>query len=376
VSDTLKNENLIRVSVVPPTPAVNRNALFESRRLDSGSHSPNTHWLDYFAAVRDRGKQINVLFDTSDMIAPDETDVLIYMVQPDSPQDVLDNRKRYPWQKIVLLMCETSIGCRYLSNPQNHLVYDAVITYIDTLADRDRYFFFPPRAYYRDRIANGLPFPQRKVGCLVGTNRKMTYRTGLMVMKKGWKFSPSDWFDYVLCPGELVSFRSEVGKMCALYRDRGFDLYGEGWELLRETRDVCKGVPRLSVLDYIGNYRYYFALENHSGPCSLISERIWDALWGDAVPVYRGNTKLSNFVPAECYIDGTRFRNAREMFEYLCSVPEREWEQFHRAGREFIHGDGVARFLPDAFAERFLGYIRTIASPKLPFSYAGSHSQL
>jgi hypothetical protein len=362
----------IRVAVVPPTPAFDQNALFESRRLDKSSHSPNAHWMDCFAAVRDRGRELNVLFETVDMTSLDDADVVLYMAQPDSPRDVIANRQWHPKHKSVLLMCETSLGSRYVSNPKNHVVYDAVITYVNTLIDNKRYFFLPPRAYYRDRITNGLPFEQRKIGCLVGTNRRMKCRTGLITMRKGWKFSLKDWIDYVFCPGELISFRSEVGEMCAKYRDRGFDLFGEGWDLLRETRDICKGVPPQCVLDYIGNYRYYFALENHSGPCSLISERVWDALWGDVVPVYLGNTRLSEFIPPECYIDARQFQNPQEMFDYLCGASERKWEQYHAAGREFIRSERGARFLPETFAETFIGYINAIVRPEAKLCYAHS----
>jgi len=360
------------VAVIPPTPAFNQNALFESRRLDSGAHSPNFHWLDCFAAVRERGKDRNILFDTADLVSLDDADALIYMAQPESPNDVLQNKRKHPELKNVLLMLETSLGCRYVANRENHTIFDAVITYIDTLVDEKRYFFLPPRAYFRDRIKDGPPFAERKMGCLVGTNRRMKYRTGFMTMRKGWKFSFRDWIDYVLCPGELISFRSAVGKMCGKYTERGFDLFGEGWELLPETREICKGVPRASALDYIGGYRYYFALENHSGPHSLISERIWDALWGDAVPVYHGNTRLSNFVPPECYIDALRFRSTQDLFEYLCALPENAWAQYHTAGRDFIHSERIVEFLPEAFAERFLGYIRAIVGPKLELSCVAS----
>lgn len=360
----ISNSQPIRVSVIPPTRALNQNALFESRRLDSGAHSPNTHWLDCFAAVRDRGKNLNVLFDTADVVSLEDTHVLVYMVQPDSPRDVLQNKGKHPHLRNVLLMAETSLGCRWVANPENHKIYDAVFTYIETLVDDKRYFFLPPRAYFQDRIKSGLPFANRKMGCLVGTNRRMTYRTGLMTMRKGWKFSLRDWIDYVFCPGELISFRSAVGRTCAKYREKGFDLFGEGWELLPETRVACKGVPQTSALDYIGRYRYYFALENHSGPYSLISERIWDALWGDAVPVYRGNTRLSDFIPPECYIDAARFRSTQELFEHLCALSEHDWRQYRSAGRDFIHSERIAKFLPGAFADRFLGSIMTIVSSK------------
>lgn len=351
----------IRVAVIPPTPAFNRNALFESRRLDHSSHSPNTHWMDCFAAVYEKGKELNVLFGTVNVISRQDADVLIYMTQPISPRDVMSSRQRYPKQKVILVMYETSLGARYASNPKNHLGYDAIITYVDKYVDDKRYFFLHPRAFFRDRITRGLPFEERRMACLVGTNRKMRYRTGVVAMRNGWRFSFTDWIDYAFCPGELITLRSEVGRMCAKYRDRGFDVFGEGWDLLPETRYVCQGVPGQCVLEYIGNYRYYFAFENHSSACSLISERVWDALWGDTVPLYLGNTKLSEFIPSECYIDGRQFQSAGEMLDCICDMPEKIWRQYHSAGREFIHSDAVNKFLPEAFAERFVHRVAAIA---------------
>ena len=351
----------LKVSVIPPTPAFGNNALFQSGRRDRGSHSPNTHWMDCFAAVYKRGRELNIDFGTDDVISTKDADVLIYMAQPNSPNDVIAQKLKYPNQKTILVMLETSLGARYTSNPKNHLGYDGIITYINALVDEKRYFFLPPRAFNRDRITSGLPFDQRRLACLVGTNRKMRYRSGLFAMRKGWKFSLRDWIDYIFCPGELISFRSELGKACATYPSGSFDLFGEGWDLLPETRNVCLGIPRESTLTYIGRYRYYFAFENHAGDYGLISERIWDALWGDTVPVYLGHTGIDQFIPRECYIDARQFKKPREMLDWLYRAPESTWEKYHTAGREFIRSSAVEKFLPEVFAERFVRQIAAIA---------------
>jgi hypothetical protein len=317
--------------------------------------------MDCFAAVYKRGRELNIDFGTDDVISTKDADVLIYMAQPNSPNDVIAQKLKYPNQKAILVMLETSLGARYTSNPNNHLGYDAIITYINALVDEKRYFFLPPRAFNRDRITSGLPFDQRRLACLVGTNRQMRYRSGLFAIRKGWKFSLRDWIDYVLCPGELISFRSKVGKMCAAYESSTFDIFGEGWDLLPETRYACRGIPKESTLAYVGKYRYYFALENHTSSCGLISERIWDALWGDTVPVYLGHTGLGEFVPRECYVDARQFKDVKEMFDWLCRAPERTWANYRAAGRDFIRSEAVDKFLPDAFAEKFVGVVTAIA---------------
>src|SRR4029077_20396497 len=120
----------LKVSVIPPWPGLGNNALFESRREDQASHSPNTHWMDCFAAVYNKGMDLNIVFGTDDVIPKRDADVLIYMAQPNSPNDVIAQKMKHPSQKAILVMWETSLGARYASNPKNHLGYDAVFTYV------------------------------------------------------------------------------------------------------------------------------------------------------------------------------------------------------------------------------------------------------
>lgn len=318
--------------------------------------------MDWLAEVYDRANESEILFATSDVLPAEDADIVIYMAQPNSPNDVVAQKQKYPNLITIFMTYETSIGARYLFNPKNHLGYDAVMTYDRGLIDNERYFYLAPRAYYRHRIREGLPFEQRRVGCLVGTNRKMRYRSGLFTMRKGWNFSFKDWVDYVFCPGQLISYRSRVGSACAQYTAGEFDIYGEGWELLPETRHVFLGIPTESTLNYVGNYRYYFAFENHGSDCSLISERIWDALWGDTVPVYFGHKGIDEFVPRECFIDASQFDNPKEMLDWLVRSSKDTWSKYREAGREFIRSEAIDKFLPESFAEEFLRQVIAIAS--------------
>lgn len=350
-----------RVSVIPPWQGLEQNALFEGRRAPGNAHSPNVHWLDGFAEVSRRAAECGLSFQTADLLPPAQADVVVYLSQPESPEAVAGLKRRHPGLKAVLVTFETSLGARYTFNPANHRPYDAIMTYKRALIDHKRYFPLPPRAYYRERLRTGLPFGERRVACLVGTNRPFRYRSGLFTAIKGWRFSPRDWFDYAVCPGELISYRTKLGRECATYEPGIFDIYGEGWDTVPEVARVCRGIPAESTLTYIGRYRYYFALENHSDEDSLISERVWDALWGDAVPVYHGSRRLADFVPRECFVDASAFRHPRELLKWLCDAPEQVWQRHLDAGRAFVRGSGVEGYLPDRFARHFLAVIRRVA---------------
>lgn len=336
--------------------------MFEDRRQSGGAHSPNTHWFDSFAALHKKALAQGIILSTNDLLPVQDADIVVFMEQPNSPHDVVRLKQDSPHLKTVMVLLETSLGARYAFNPRNHQGYDAVLTYDERLLTSDRYFPMRTRAYLRERVLDGPSFDRRRVGCLVGTNRKMRYRSGIMTMKKGWHFSLADWHDYVFCTGELVSYRSEVGRLCAQYDAGAFDIFGEGWDLHPETSGKSLSPPTERTLSYIRNYRYYFAFENHEGENSLISERIWDALWADTVPVYRGNKNVHRHVPRDCYIDANKFKSPKAMLDWLVNSSEDEWQAYRKAGRDFIQSTAVEKYLPDACADELLQPIVLLAN--------------
>ena len=346
---------VVKVSVIPPASDLDANAMFENRRRGEAAHSPNVHWLDVYAVLHKKALERNIVLATDDMLPCWEADIVLCMLQPKSPHEFLRLKQKNPRLKTIMVLLETSLGAEYARlNPRNHRQFDAVLTYDDRLIDNKRYFPMRTRAYLRDRITRGLPFCDRRVGCLVGTNRRVRFRSGMIAMRRGWHFSLRDWYDYAFVPGELITYRSTVGRLCAQYPVGTFDIFGEGWDIHEETRDRCLGVPRTSTLSYVGNYKYYFAFENHESERSIISERIWDALWGDAVPVYRGNKNVNRTVPKECYIDANEFQSPNEMLDWLVCSSESEWGTYREARGSFIRSVAVEKFLPEACAKEML----------------------
>lgn len=106
------------------------------------------------------------------------------------------------------------------------------------------------------------------------------------------------------------------------------------------------------------------AFENHSSDHSLISERIWDALWADSVPVYIGNTRIDRHVPASCFVDARAYASPEALLDALAQADEGTWEAQRQAGRSFLLGPGIEPYLPDAFAEEFLVPILALANTR------------
>jgi hypothetical protein len=350
-----------RVSVVPPHPRYAGNALFEGRAsiadqpiVGPHPHAPNVHWMDYCIAFREKARRLNITVATSDVLPIDEADALVVLRPPDPPNKTSLLRSRLPNLIMILVMLETTLGRDFMFSSLNTKDFDAVVTYKDEVVDNLKYFPLRPRAYYRNRIQTGLSFGQRRVGCFIASHQRLNRHIGLRAVRAGWRFTWRDWWNYVSYRGELLTYRVTVARHFISYAPNTFDLYGVGWDEDTETQKLCRGVPESGALHLAGNYRFYLAFENHQSETSLISERIWDGLYGDSVPVYRGNKRLARQIPQECFINADSFTNAKQMLDFLVSMKEDEWERYHNAGQEYIRGRKVERFLPDAAADDLL----------------------
>ena len=84
---------------------------------------------------------------------------------------------------------------------------------------------------------------------------------------------------------------------------------------------------------------------------------MWDALFGDSAPVYLGQTGINKFIPPERYVDAGQFKDAKQMLDWLHNTPEMTWTKYRTAERQFIHSAAVDKYLPEAFAEEFVGRV-------------------
>jgi hypothetical protein len=104
----------------------------------------------------------------------------------------------------------------------------------------------------------------------------------------------------------------------------------------------------------MGQYRFSIAYENFEGSRGYISEKIFDSLAAGAVPVYRGDAGIHDFVPREAMVRADDFRNEEELLRYLQACPEAEWLRMREAGRRFMDSDAFQPFTSEAFADRMM----------------------
>jgi hypothetical protein len=165
------------------------------------------------------------------------------------------------------------------------------------------------------------------------------------------------------------------------------DLYGRGWDgpsfqmgigwmpgtlqhAYRAFQRVCqkiRPVPWLvaarkiyrgsvpSKLQTLGSYTFSLCFDNVilSG---WITEKIFDCFVAGNIPVYWGAPDVTEYIPAECFIDMRRFKDYAELRDYLRELDEREIRAYRENGRAYLASEAFQKFSKRVFTER-LGQI-------------------
>jgi len=244
-------------------------------------------------------------------------------------------------ERSVLITGEPPVVLPANWDPRVHALFSAILTWNDTLVDGRKFhkFRWPiPAAVPR---VGPVPFEKKK----------------LLVNISGNKLSSH--------PRELYSARRAAVRHFERSRPAEFDLFGPGWDRL----DTGGGeAPYTSYRGTVRNkwevypaYRFGLCYENMRDEPGFITEKIFDCMRADCVPVYRGASNITDFVDAEAFVDRRRFQSEGDLGRYLAEMTPGDYSSYRDAIRSYLAGGRFARFLPPAFAETILGLLRRLS---------------
>ncbi len=361
----------IRVSIIPWSPSFLNNRLFSLDSI-SGSHAGNKHWMYHFKLLREEALKENISIDTCDVMSPIDANIVIFTDLPRSLRELVDLKRRAPHLKIIFFPIESPLGRKYVFNRSNHKLFDAILSYNHLLEDGVRYFHFDLPATDASFRTKGKPYSNRKLASMICGKAYLKFKTGIKVIRNGWNFSVYEWFDYAFCLGELVSTRHKLVSAFETYAPGAVDVYGDGWKersnrffdkfVNNKPPSSAKGRLDSNKLEVLGNYKFNFCFENCQNDCGYISEKIFDALFADTVPVYLGNRSVERYIPSDCFVNAQDFKNHKELIQFLLECPERVWEDYIQAGQSFLESGTFNRFMPSTFVENFLTPIRALST--------------
>jgi alpha(1,3/1,4) fucosyltransferase len=339
------------VAFRPPVSGLGSDRFFSDAKYTHVGDA--SHWMEPIRELAQIGARNGYDFHTDDVVDLSETDVLILGEVLMTPNQVAALKRRHTRLRIILQILETPLGRAWTFDPANHRAFDAILTYNNRLSGRNGYFIYNlPLGGFQHwkNLRPGRPWGERAVACTVMKATcpppKLPRRSGLNMLRSGWRFTPRTWWNYATHGGSLLRERLCVASCLAKILPGNFDIYGPGWDTLGDApiQGAWRGPWLGSKLDLLGRYRFNIAYENCMNDVGYVSEKVIDALLAGTVPVYLGNQRVQEVLPQGSFVDARRFELPRELAAFLEAMPKQQWEQMRAAGDEFLCSDAEKQF--------------------------------
>lgn len=228
--------------------------------------------------------------------------------------------------RMVLVLLESPFVMPENYDKSLHEYAALIFTYADDWVDNRKYFkiFYPQ------------PLPPQNPYTVHFAEKKM------YVMVAGNKFSP--------VTGQLYSERRKAIEYFDGKSGEVFDLYGAGWEGCGYQCYKGRIEGKLAVLS---QYKYCICYEN-GAVNGYITEKIFDCFFAGCVPVYLGAPNVTEYIPANTFIDARRFADYEEMHRYIGSIDESEYNTYLSNIKQFLYSDAFQKFTYTHFAHTLL----------------------
>lgn len=314
-----------RVSLVVP-PSQYGDVLFSD-----GPHNRDKTHLIFQLLKRYLGES-GVEIETVNRLSVADADAAVFIDLPGGrrPETIAEQKKS------ILVVWEPPLHSPFAFEPGVRNLFHKVLTWEDEAVDGAKTLL----------LKYGQPWPDPSQ--LLGPDAMLKEKEKLACTISSFKRSND--------AGELYSERERVIRWYEENAPDQFDLFGMGWDrrvfhgFLRPLNKVrligratapswplWKGpVERKGVV--LRRYRFSYTYENYDRPIGYISEKIFDALFAGCVPIYRGSSNISAYVPEDCYVDAAQFGCISEIHEYISKMSAAEYSLRLNAIDEYVRG--------------------------------------
>jgi hypothetical protein len=228
-----------------------------------------------------------------------------------------------------------------VSMPENHIpelgkMFPVVFTWNDKMVDNKHFlkYYIPQPVRWPEYEL--IPFKDKK----------------LLVNISGNKYDSHSDELYSARRRSIRYFEKKLGDQ--------FELYGLGWNepatfVQRHLGHLVpfypsyKGMAK-SKTDVFPKFRFAICYENIQWP-GYITEKIFDCMRSDCVPIYLGAPNINDYLPADTFIDRRKFSSEDELASFLLSIDETKYESYRISIKLFLSGSKFSPFLCTSFAD-------------------------
>ncbi len=166
-------------------------------------------------------------------------------------------------------------------------------------------FYYPqPR---QSMVESQILFEDKKLCALICANKSSSHPQSLYYARR-----------------DVVDFFERLG-------NGKLDLYGPWWD----GRPLWKGtIP--NKWEVLKRYKFSFCYENMHSQRGYITEKIFDSMVAGCVPIYLGASDITDYIPAECFIDRRAFFSNKDLYRFLEEMDETTHEGYLQAIRRYF----------------------------------------
>lgn len=224
--------------------------------------------------------------------------------------------RKLPKEKLILFTWEPPTTCKKIHSPSFFAHFHKVFTWNDELVDNKKFFKFcyPVLKPMREKL---ISFNKRKLCTLISSRLSSDY------------------------PNEIYSEREKAIRFFENNHLQDFDLYGRFWGKRKFSCYKGTVADKLAVMQ---NYKFCICFENTKNIQGYITEKIFDAFAVGCIPVYYGASNVEEYIPADCFIDFREFSSYDELYTYLTSITEEEFEKYLSNIKNYLESEKAKQF--------------------------------
>lgn len=158
--------------------------------------------------------------------------------------------------------------------------------------------------------------------------------------------------------GELYSARREAIEYFEQHYPDDFDLFGVGWRGAPDSPERASGRGHRhpsyrgtvrNKWEVLPHYKFSLCYENSRDQPGCVTEKIFDCLRSDCMPIYWGAPNITAYVDDDVFIDRRKFASNEELANFLVLLSETDYEAWRAAVGRYLASDRFTQFLSSAF---------------------------
>ncbi|MCK9351790.1 MAG: glycosyltransferase family 10 [Candidatus Pacebacteria bacterium] len=234
--------------------------------------------------------------------------------------------------KMILMMGEGKAVNPENYNPEVWKKFKYILTWDDDLIDNRKFFKYYPPVPRKEPPKDPPSFQEKKLLANMSCNKRSRH------------------------PNELYSERRKTIDFFDKHYPNDFDLYGYldvprervwPWQIKKHKTNRGESHDKIETLSH---YKFTVCYENIAKTKGYVSEKILDVLMARSVPVYWGAENIAEYVDPEAFIDRRKFKNNKELADFLFSVTEEQYDKYLAAGDLYLQSEKFKKFLPENFS--------------------------